>query len=157
MTTMKQNRFREGAVAVEFAVVAPVLIALVFSMIQYGRAFEMQNQLQIAAREGARFASMDHTGMSMNGQTSNQKVVADVKNFLATYNIAQSDVSVQVKDHANPSADFNLDDPKNNLKLFDVKVSVNYSKVSLQHVSASSDYALTGKVTFRNGQAAISQ
>lgn len=157
MKKMKQKRYRRGAVAVEFAVVAPVLIALVFSMIQYGRAFEMQNQLQIAAREGARFASMDHTGMSMNGQTSNQKLVGDVKNFLATYNVSPSNVTVQVKDHANPAADFNLDDPKNNLKLFDVKVSVNYSKVSLQPVSASNDYALTGKVTFRNGQATISQ
>jgi Flp pilus assembly protein TadG len=157
MKTNSKTRSRRGAVAVEFAVVAPVLVAIVFGMIQYGRAFEMQNQLQVAAREGARFASMDHTGISMNGQTTNQKVSTDVKNFLATYGIKQSDVTVQIKDHSNPTADFNLDDPNNNLKLFDVKVSVNYSKVSLQSVSPSSDYTLTAAVTFRNGQATISQ
>ena len=157
MKTNNKTRSRRGAVAVEFAVVAPVLVAIVFGMIQYGRAFEMQNQLQVAAREGARFASMDHTGMSMNGQTSNQKVATDVKNFLATYGMKQSDVTVQIKDHSNPTADFNLDDPNNNLKLFDVKVSVNYSKVSLQSVSPSSDYTLMASVTFRNGQATISQ
>ena len=157
MTTKKQQRNRRGAVAVEFAVVAPVLLAVIFGMIQYGRAFEMQNQLQVAAREGARFASMDHTGMLASGQTSNQKLIQDVKNFLATYGVAASDVTVTVKDHANPTADFNLDDPHNDLKLFDVKVSVNYSKVSLQQVSAANDYALSAKVVFRNGKATISQ
>jgi Flp pilus assembly protein TadG len=150
-------RNRQGAVAVEFAVVAPVLLSLLFGMIQYGRAFEMQNQLQVAAREGARFASLDHTGMLASGQTSNQKLVQEVKNFLATYGLSPNDVTVTVKDHTNPTSDFNLDNPANDLKLFDVKVSVNYSKASLTPVSANSDYALTGKVVFRNGKATISQ
>ncbi len=157
MTTMKQKRVRKGAVAVEFAIVAPVLVAVLFGMIQYGRAFEMQNQLQVAAREGARFASMDHTGMLTAGQTTNQKVIQDVQNFLATYGIAKTNVNVTIKDHTNPTSDFNLDDAKNDLKLFDVNVSVNYSKVSLQPVSANNDYALTAKVVFRNGKATISQ
>jgi Flp pilus assembly protein TadG len=157
MKAVKQQRVRKGAVAVEFAIVAPVLLAIMFGMIQYGKAFEMQNQLQVAAREGARFASMDHTGMLSSGQTANQKLIQEVKNFLATYGIAQSDVTVTVKDHTNPTADFNLDDPKNDLKLFDVKVSMNYSKVSLTPVSANNDYSLTGKVVFRNGKATISQ
>jgi Flp pilus assembly protein TadG len=157
MRAMKQQRVRKGAVAVEFAIVAPVLVSLLFGMIQYGRAFEMQTQLQVAAREGARFASLDHTGMLASGQTSNQKLIQEVKNFLATYGMSPSDVTVTVKDHTNPTADFNLDDPKNDLKLFDVKVSVNYSKVSLTPVSANSDYGLTGKVVFRNGKATISQ
>ena len=94
MRAMKQKRVRKGAVAVEFAIVAPVLLAIMFGMIQYGKAFEMQNQLQVAAREGARFASMDHTGMLAAGQTSNQKLIQEVKNFLATYGIAQNDVTV---------------------------------------------------------------
>jgi len=157
MRAMKQQRVRKGAVAVEFAIVAPVLLAIMFGMIQYGKAFEMQNQLQVAAREGARFASMDHTGMLSAGQTSNQKLIQEVKNFLATYGMSQNDVTVTVKDHANPTSDFNLDDPHNDLKLFDVKVSVNYSKVSLTPVSANNDYGLTAKVVFRNGKATISQ
>jgi Flp pilus assembly protein TadG len=157
MREMKQQRVRKGAVAVEFAIVAPVLLAVMFGMIQYGRAFEMQNQLQVAAREGARFASMDHTGMLASGQTANQKLIQEVKNFLGTYGVSQNDVTVTVKDHTNPTSDFNLDDPKNDLKLFDVNVSVNYSKVSLTPVSANNDYGLTGKVVFRNGKATISQ
>jgi len=157
MRTNKQQNVRKGAVAVEFAVVAPMFVTLLFGMIQYGRAFEMQNQLQVAAREGARLASMDHTGILANGQTSNQKLVQEVKNFMATYNVSPSDVTVTVKDHANPTADFNLDDPANDLKLFDVKVSVNYSKVSMMPVSPNNDYGLVGKIVFRNGKATISQ
>jgi Flp pilus assembly protein TadG len=157
MSTSQHQSIRKGAVAVEFAVVAPVLIAVLFGMIQYGRAFEMQNQLQVAAREGARFASMDRDGMLADGQTTNQKLIQDVKNFLATYGISQDDITVQVKDHENPSSDFDLDDPENDLKLFEVHVSVNFSKVSLQPVPAGCDYPLLAKVVFRNGQATISQ
>ena len=152
---ISEKRNRKGAVAVEFAVVAPVLVAVIFGMIQYGRAFEMQNQLQVAAREGARFASMDHSGMLASGQTSNQKVIQEVKNFLATYGIASSNVTVTIKDHVNPSADFSIDDPANNLKLFDVNVSVNFSKVSWRPVAAGHDFVLSAKVVFRNGRATI--
>ncbi len=157
MTSTSKKQLRQGAVAVEFAIVAPVLLAIVFGMIQYGKAFEMQTQLQNAAREGARFASMDHSGMLTAGQTSNQKLVQEVKNYLTTYGVNKNDITVSVKDHLNPTSDFNLDDPQNELKLFDVNVSVNYSKVSLTPVSATSDYGLTAKVVFRNGKATISQ
>ena len=150
-------RNRKGAVAVEFAIVAPILVALVFGMIELGRAFEMQNLLDVAAREGARFASMDRDGMLANGQTANQKLIEDVKNFLASNGIPKDKITVEVKSHADPTADFNLDDPANDLKLFEVNVSVNFSDVSLKPVAASNDYPLTAKVVFRNGRATISQ
>jgi Flp pilus assembly protein TadG len=150
-------RNRKGVVAVEFAIVAPILVAIVFGMVELGRAFEMQNLLDVAAREGARFASMDREGMLANGQTANQKMIQDVKNFLASNGIPKDKITVQVKSHENPSADFDLDDPANDLKLFEVKISVNISDVSLQSVAASNDYALTAKVVFRNGRATISQ
>ena len=150
-------RNRRGAVAVEFALVAPVLLAIMFGMIKYGKAFEMQNQLQNAAREGARFASMDHTGMLPSGQTANQKLIQEVKNYMASYGINKDDVTVTVKDHANPTADFILDNPANDLKLFDVNVKVNYSKVSLTPVPGNGDFGMAAKVVFRNGKATISQ
>lgn len=150
-------RNRKGVVAVEFAIVAPVLVAILFGMIKLGRAFEMQNLLDVAAREGARFASMDRTGMLSGGQTTNQKLAQDVKNFLASNGIPKDKITVLVKSHTNPTADFNLDDPANDLKLFEVRVSVNFSDVSLQSVATSDDYPLTAKVVFRNGRATISQ
>lgn len=148
---------RRGVVAVEFAIVAPILVAIVFGMIQMSRAFEMQNLLDVAAREGARFASMDRDGMLGPGETSNLKLINDVKNFLAANGIPKDKITVEVKSHDNPTLDFDLDDPTNDLKLFEVKIKVNYSDVSLQDVAASDDYALNAKVVFRNGRATISQ
>ena len=150
-------RHRRGVVAVEFAIVAPVLVAILFGMVELGRAFEMQNLIDVAAREGARFASIDRTGLLAAGQTANQKLIEDVKNFLATNGIPKDGITVQVKDHDNPTSDFDLDDPANDLKLFEVLVSVQLSEVSLQPVSPSDDYALSAKVVFRNGRATISQ
>jgi len=148
---------RRGVVAVEFAIVAPILCAIVFGMVKLGRAFEMQNLLDTAAREGARFASMDRNGMLTGGLTTNQKLSQDVKNFLASNGIPKNKITVLVKSHTNPNADFNLDDPTNDLKLFQVRVSVNFSDVSLQSVAAGEDYPLSSKVVFRNGRATISQ
>jgi Flp pilus assembly protein TadG len=151
------HRYHKGVAAVEFAFVAPILVALSLGSIKLGRAFEMQNLLNQGAREGARYASMDRTGMTSTGQTTNQKLIDDVKNFLATENIPKSSITVTVKDHVTPTKDFNLDDPTNDLKLFDVKVSVKFSAVSLEPTPNSSDFALNGSVTFRNGRATISQ
>lgn len=147
---------RRGAAAVEFAVVAPVLVAIMMGLIQSGRGYEAKNLLEGAAREGARFAAMDRSKMASTGQTTNQKLINDVKNFLSTDGIPKADITVTVKDADNPTKDFNLDDPTNDLKLFQVNVSVKYSDVSFTTVSPSKDYALTASVVFRNGQATIS-
>ena len=111
---------RRGAVAVEFAVVAPILLTLVFGMMELGRAFDMQNLMNVAAREGARFACIDKEGILQQGQSTNQKVVSDVKNFLVSNGIPQNSITVDVKDFEDPSKNFDLDDPNNELKLFTV-------------------------------------
>jgi hypothetical protein len=151
-----KTHHRRGAVAVEFAIVAPILVAILFGMIEFGRAFEMQNLLEVAAREGARFASMDRDGMLEPGESATDKLKEDVKNFLATNDVPKSSITVEVKDHENPTDDFDIDDPENDLKLFEVHVSVNWSAVSLTPVPAGSDYPLTAEVVFRNGRATIS-
>jgi Flp pilus assembly protein TadG len=43
-----------GAAVVEFAIIFPVLIVLLFGVIDFGRAFFLRNNLVAAAREGAR-------------------------------------------------------------------------------------------------------
>ncbi len=53
------RRKRRGAAVVEFAVVAPVLILLVFGMIEFGRMVMVQQIITNASREGARVAVLD--------------------------------------------------------------------------------------------------
>jgi Flp pilus assembly protein TadG len=51
--------YRRGAAVVEFAIVAPVLLLLVFGMIEYGRLVMVQQVITNATREGARKAVLD--------------------------------------------------------------------------------------------------
>jgi Flp pilus assembly protein TadG len=60
----KVNRDERGAVAVEFAIVLPVLIMLVFGIIQYSIYFNRLQGLQAAAREGARVAALPQSKQS---------------------------------------------------------------------------------------------
>jgi Flp pilus assembly protein TadG len=55
---------RAGAAAVEFAVVVPVLILIVFGMIEFSRVMMVEQILTNAAREGARKGSLPGTTTS---------------------------------------------------------------------------------------------
>jgi Flp pilus assembly protein TadG len=148
---------RRGAVAVEFAIVAPVLLAVVLGMMELTKMIEAQTVLEIAAREGARFACMDHEGMLGAGQNPNTKLVEDVKNYLASNGYPRDQIQVEVMDHENPGATFNLTDPANDLRLFDVNVKVDYSDVRYANINLQADYTLNGSVTFRNGIATVAE
>ena len=67
------DRYRRGAAAVEFAVVAPVFFLMIFGMIEFGRMIMVQQVLTNASREGARLAVLDGTASS------------DVKTAVAKY------------------------------------------------------------------------
>lgn len=53
-----------GAAAIEFALVLPLLMMLVFGAIQFGTLFNRQQALHAAAREGARVAALPSTTLS---------------------------------------------------------------------------------------------
>jgi Flp pilus assembly protein TadG len=147
---------RRAAVAVEFAFVAPVLIGTAIGIIELTRAYDAQNLLETAAREGARFASMDRDGMLAAGQTTNSKMIADVKKFLASSGIAPEVVQVTVTD-AETGGPFDLDDAASDLKLFKVEITAPYSSVSYLPVSEANDFLMTASIIFRNGRATLSQ
>jgi Flp pilus assembly protein TadG len=77
---------RRGAAAVEFAVVAPIFLLLVFGMIEYGRMVMVQQVLTNASREGARRAVLD-------GST-NQQVVDVVDQYLTSGSIDGANITV---------------------------------------------------------------
>lgn len=59
---MVRLRNERGTAAVEFAIVAPLLFALVFGIISFGILYNRQASLTAAAREGARFGATLPTG-----------------------------------------------------------------------------------------------
>ena len=59
--TYRQKRWRRrdaGASAVEMAIVLPVLVLLVFGIIDFGRMLTAEIQISQAAREGVRMAAL---------------------------------------------------------------------------------------------------
>lgn len=88
-----QNRSRRGAAVVEFAVVAPLFILLVFGMIEFGRAVMVQQVLVNASREGARQAVLD--GATVNDietRVSGYLSSASIDNETIVYTVNGSEV-----------------------------------------------------------------
>jgi Flp pilus assembly protein TadG len=52
-----------GAAAVEFALILPLVLLLVFGIIDFGRVLNLQITLTSAAREGARWAALRQSGV----------------------------------------------------------------------------------------------
>jgi hypothetical protein len=60
---------QEGAAAVEFALIAPILVILVFGILQFGVAFLHVQTIRSAVREGARYAAVGGTKTDIQQHT----------------------------------------------------------------------------------------
>jgi len=58
--TTRRARGDEGAALVEFAIVAPLLFALVFGIIEFGWAFVQNLDVRHGAREGSRLIAVNY-------------------------------------------------------------------------------------------------
>ncbi|MBG6182284.1 Flp pilus assembly protein TadG [Arthrobacter sp. CAN_A214] len=66
-----------GAVAVEFAVLLPVLILVLLGIMEFGRAFNVQTSLTSAAREGARVMAITKDATDARQKAINAAVSLD--------------------------------------------------------------------------------
>jgi Flp pilus assembly protein TadG len=85
-TDMRSLRSERGSVAVEFALILPILVALLFGIVEFGRAYNAQISVTAAAREGARVMSIQKNvattqdaviaaSPSLNPQLTNGQIV----------------------------------------------------------------------------------
>jgi Flp pilus assembly protein TadG len=83
MKTRSANRRRgeRGAVAVELALVLPLLMVLVFGVIDFGRLFNAQVTLTQAAREGSRVAAVCANASPPNCGTVTSRTMAAAPNL----------------------------------------------------------------------------
>ena len=71
-----------GAAMVEFAIIAPLLFALIFAIIDFGRALFLMNNLTSAVREGARLAAVQQDPTTAGSHAAVQnRVTAYIQNF----------------------------------------------------------------------------
>ncbi|MDE8667141.1 pilus assembly protein [Pseudarthrobacter sp. H3Y2-7] len=64
-----------GAVAVEFALILPIFLALILGIVEYGRAFSIQVSMAEGAREAARYSAIHYSDTGYAKSTAQQKAV----------------------------------------------------------------------------------
>jgi Flp pilus assembly protein TadG len=85
--------YRSGVVAVEFALIAPVMFLLAFGMIEVGSIMLVKNSLTQASRIGARAASLPgSTNAIVNAQVTAELQIMSLTR--ATVEISPSNVSL---------------------------------------------------------------
>ncbi len=81
-----------GASAVEFALIVPILIMLVFGIIQFGLAMSQKASLANGAREGARVGAVNLVGTHTCGE-----VVSTARKNAVTLGVSETQVAVKVE------------------------------------------------------------
>jgi Flp pilus assembly protein TadG len=85
------RRSEEGAAAVEFALVAMILVVLLLGIMQFGYLFYQWNEITHAAREGARWAALEYPGGSVATPDTVRYKVAQAAPGMA---LTDADISV---------------------------------------------------------------
>ncbi|MGO4247408.1 TadE/TadG family type IV pilus assembly protein [Paenarthrobacter sp. RAF54_2] len=67
---MKSKKKERGAVAVEMAILLPLLLLILIGIMEFGRVLNVQVSLTEAAREGARYAAVHYQdgGLNVSGK-----------------------------------------------------------------------------------------
>lgn len=124
---------RRGAAAVEFAVVAPILFMCVLGIIEFSRILWVEQQINNAAREGARRGILPNSTQS--------EVRAAARDWLQRVAVRRTD-----------AVDITVDPvviPANQGGLVEVTVSVPYAQVSLVGGQAFWNYVGPGDLSAR--------
>mgnify|MGYP002626104234 CR=1 FL=1 len=147
-----RNGRRRGAAMVEFAFIMPVFLTLL-GVLEIGKALEASNLLSSAVREGGRLAAMDWQEVVSDGTTPNQKVIDDIKNFLAASKIPadQASVTITSAEGSDEGQTFDLADPANKLRLFRITASIPFSAVSTFPSNFMNGQTITASLVFRTG------
>ena len=150
---------RRGAALVEFAVVAPLFLLLIMGTMEAGNSLELGMQLTAAVREGGRLASMDWQETVPNGMTANEKVAQDIRNFLTAAGVPGDHVAIAITSAEGNDAGqpFDLSDPANRLRLFEISASIPYSDYNAVPPTFMAGQNVTAWTVFRNSSAILSQ
>lgn len=88
ITRARPPRKQEGAAAIEFGLIAPILILLVFGIMSFGILFAQTLALSNAARQGARLGAV--------GNRTCPELVAETRNSATSINIKTANITVQI-------------------------------------------------------------
>lgn len=131
------GKSRRGVAAVEAAVCLPVLVMVIMGTIEMGMALRVKTVLQSATRESGRLANIDHRGLIQEGDTPNEKIERDIRNFVTASGFPGSELVVELVHADNEETTFDLNDEANELEFIKFKVAMPYSEVGFMSGMAS--------------------
>ncbi|MFW5693274.1 MAG: TadE/TadG family type IV pilus assembly protein [Thermoguttaceae bacterium] len=143
------DRDRKGAAAVEFAIVAPVLVVFLLGTIEVSNYCDMSTTLQASLRQSARLAGMDRDGILGAGQSTNEKITLDIQNFLSACGLPGQDTVVSITD-PDTGAAMDLDAPEAEFELFEVTATIPFNTDWVYGVPQG----MTRSYVFRNARGA---
>jgi len=110
-----------------------VLLVLVLGLIEIGTALRASTIMQSSIREAGRLVSMDWRYVVENGETPNEKVERDIRNFVTASGLPGADllVSIEFAEGENEGNPFDIQDSDNELELMLIEVELPYSSISL--------------------------
>lgn len=149
----RANR-RDGAAAVEFAIIFPLFLMLMLGTVEFGKALDASVTLHAAVREAGRLASMDIHDFVAPGEDPNDKVIDDIRNFLYASGIDGSKVTITITE-PNVATTFDLSDPANQLELFQINASILYTDVSIFPMNFLGSTTLRASIVFRLGRSSL--
>lgn len=153
-----ENRSDAGAAALEFALVVPILLMMVFAIIEFGFAFAQTSALANGARQGARYGVVNLLATHTCGD-----IIAQVRSGATTMGMAEKDVAVKVQlngaaplsgcevatGQATPTSTTTpCSDPSNGLNNT-LNVTATYATHIEIPLAISKDVTLTGKGAYR--------
>ena len=109
MKTRMRKKHRWAAVAVEMAIVTPLLLTLLFGMIEYGWLFTVRQAMVTASREAARTAALP-------GSTD-ADITSRVANYMEPLGLTTYQVSTTHSEPGNPVETVQISIPRADVSL----------------------------------------
>lgn len=100
------DKSERGAVAVEFALLAPLLVLILLGVMEFGRAYNVQTSLTNAAREGARSMAINKNQSTARAAVKNAS--SHLMPALADGDIAFSQADCPVDTQTTVTISYNL-------------------------------------------------
>ena len=128
-------RKERGGVAVEFAIILPVLVLLVFGIIDFGHAWYMRHLMSDASREGARYGSRyltDSSGNRLLPKNLNPSIKNYILNTASDNGVSGWGLASRLPENASPTVTLGgagaTESNISNLAGEDLTVTVNATK-----------------------------
>jgi TadE-like protein len=142
---------RKGSVTVEFAFMMPILVLVCFGMYELNKLMHIRKDMSMAVREGARVATLDRREFTFAESTTNAKIAGDIRKMLMLNGLPENEVDIWITEPGDLTTNFDLDDPDNNMRYFQVHIEYEAAHLLTFPLPTSGAFTISATVVFRNG------